>query len=328
MIKHRLLLLLFVLITIIGIGSFIYDLAYADDSMQASGGGSGSGATITGGTLVLGNIPYADTTTSIASTNLAYSTDASTTPSIAIASGVLTYGVTTGQTVALASGTSTLTLLDTIGATFNIPLFVARINGATHAGAADGTITIATFRGGAALAGTNTDTAGAEGRLAPGAGTGTGAGAYASIRRNNMGTTGTVAQVQTPGYAVCETKTLSNTSATTTAIALLGLASNSAGAVRATISLRCSDGTNFDSDIITSYVAYVNKAGVVTIGTPVTTASAAANNSGSCTVAPTFVANGNGVDIKVTPVFTTIVPTTVTAILNIENMTAGAVTCN
>jgi hypothetical protein len=59
-------------------------------------------------------------------------------------------------------------------------------------------------------------------------------------------------------------------------------------------------------------VSFVNKAGAVTVGSVVVTATTAANNSGSATLGITAVANGNNIDIKVTPVFTTIVPTTVT----------------
>lgn len=194
--------------------------------------------------------------------------------------------------------------------------------------AASATPTATVLTGGASRSGTDSNVAGAQASVSPGAGTGTGAGAKAVVNRNNMGATGTAAQIQSPAFVACESKTLSNTTGTATAIANVALASNSAGAARITVSVRCNDGTNFDSDIVTSYAAFVNKATVVTVGTAVTTASAAANNSGSCTVAPTWVANGNGIDIKVTPVIGTIVPTTVTAVVNVENFGAGAVTCN
>lgn len=177
---------------------------------------------------------------------------------------------------------------------------------------------------------TGTDKIGGNLTLSSGIGTGLGAGAKTALGRTIMGAaTGTTAQTRVDGVASCESKTISNTTATATALANIALASNSSGAARVTVSVQCNDGTNFDSDLVTSYVAYVNKATVLTIGTPVTTASAAANNSGSCTVVPTFVANGTtSIDIKVTPAFTTIVPTTTTAFINVENLGPGAVTCN
>lgn len=176
--------------------------------------------------------------------------------------------------------------------------------------------------------GSGSDNAGGDISIQAGLGTGSSAGSQVNIDRALMRATGSTAQSAANAITACESKTLSNASATATAIATVALASNSSGAARITVSVQCNDGTNFDSDVVTSYVAFVNKATVVTVGTPVTTASAAANNSGSCTVAPTWVANGNTIDIKVTPVITTIVPTTVTAYVNVENLGAGAVTCN
>lgn len=174
---------------------------------------------------------------------------------------------------------------------------------------------------------TGTDLKGGNMTVAPGKGTGAGAAAAYNVNRNLMLGTGTTAQSQANAETICESKTLSNTSATTTALATVALASNAAGAVQVTISVQCNDGTNFDSDLLTSYVAYVNKAGAITFGTPVTTASAASNNSGSCTVAPTFTAGASLINVNVTPVITTITPTTTTAFLEVHNFGAGAVAC-
>lgn len=174
---------------------------------------------------------------------------------------------------------------------------------------------------------TGSNIVGANLTLASGRGTGNAAASSVHLQVPAMLATGTTAQVLADRWVACESKTLSNTTATLTNIASVALASNSGGAARISVSVRCDDGTNFDSDMVTSYVAFVNKATVVTIGTPVTTVTAAANNSGSCTVAPTFTAGTNSVDINVTPVIAVITPTTVTAAVNIENFGIGAVTC-
>lgn len=204
-------------------------------------------------------------------------------------------------------------------------------SGVLQLGAANAASPVAqTLQAQGSRSGTDSNVAGGSLTIKPGAGTGTGAGAKVQDMRNIMAASGSGAQLVSPAFTSCESKTLSNTSATATAIVNIGLANNTSGAARATISVQCTDGTNFDSDIITSYVAYVNKAGTLTFGTPVTTASAAANNSGSCTVAPTWVANGTtSVDLKVTPVIGTIVPTTTLAMVNIETFgnNAGAVAC-
>lgn len=168
--------------------------------------------------------------------------------------------------------------------------------------------------------GTDTDIAGTSSTIQSSLGTGQGAGAAVNISRAVMKATGTTQQTAAHAFTACESKTLSNTTGTATALANITLPNNSSGAAYATVSVQCNDGTNFDSDIVTSYVAYVNKAGTLTFGTPVTTGTAAANNSGSCTVAPTWVANGTtSVDFKVTPVITTIAPTATTAAVNIQN---------
>lgn len=174
---------------------------------------------------------------------------------------------------------------------------------------------------------TGSNIVGANMTLASGRGTGNAAASSVHLQVPAMLATGTTAQVLADRWVACESKTLSNTTATLTNIASVALASNSGGAVRITVSVRCDDGTNFDSDVVTSYVGFVNKAGALTIGTAVSTATAAANNSGSCTVAPTFTAGTNSVDINVTPVIAVITPTTVTGAVNIETFGTGAVTC-
>jgi hypothetical protein len=127
-----------------------------------------------------------------------------------------------------------------------------------------------------------------------------------------MQASGTTAQTSANAWSVGQSKTLSNTSATAQTIATITLGSNAGGGCAGTFTLVATDGTNFDSETQSFNVSFVNKAGAVTVGTPAITTSTAANNSGSATLGITAVANGNNIDIKVTPVFTTIVPTTVT----------------
>lgn len=176
--------------------------------------------------------------------------------------------------------------------------------------------------------GTDTNVAGANGTLKPGVGTGTGAGNKLAIQRNLMGATGTTAQTVADAIVAGQSKTLSNTSATTTALASISVPSNSGGGCSGFITVVASDGTNFDSETQSFNVSYVNKATVITIGTPVITASTAASNSGSTTIGITATAGTNAVNINVTPVFTTIVPTTVTSYIEIINHGTGNVTIN
>lgn len=173
--------------------------------------------------------------------------------------------------------------------------------------------------------GTDSNVAGGNGTIRPGIGTGTGLASKLALQRNLVGTTGTVAQTQSDAFAIGQSKTLSNTSATAQTVATITLGSNAGGGCAGTFTLVATDGTNFDSETQFFTVSYVNKATVVTVGTPAITASTAANNSGSATLGITAVANGNNIDIKVTPVFTTIVPTTVTLYPTISHAT-GTVT--
>jgi hypothetical protein len=178
--------------------------------------------------------------------------------------------------------------------------------------------------------GTDTNVAGGSFTISSADATGNAAGTKLQWLRDLMGASGTAAQVKAPAETICASKTLSNTSATATALVNIGLANNTAGATRYTVTIICSDGTNFDSDIQSCTSSYVNKAGTITNTTPVCTTSVPANNSGSCTIASTVVANGTtSMDIKVTPVIGTIVPTTVTGLINVETFgnNAGAVTC-
>lgn len=176
--------------------------------------------------------------------------------------------------------------------------------------------------------GTDSNVAGASGTIKPGIGTGTGAGTKLCIQRNIMGASGSTAQSTIDGYCVGPSKTLSNTSATAQSLVNISVPSNSAGGVEGTITITCTDGTNFDAETQSFNTSFVNKAGTLTVTAPVITATSAANNSGSCTAGITAVAGTNSVDIKVTPVLTTIVPTTVTSYIAIRNNGTGNATFN
>lgn len=253
------------------------------------------------------------------------------------------YEFTSGQVTVTTNGAARWTFSDTgsvatqpvqFGAAVNSPdLILARQGAAIFQLGADinGTGTSQTITGPRGI--TGSDRVGGNLTLQGGVGTGAGLGTQVNLNRNVALATGTTQQSSVNAFTSCESKILSNTTGTATALVNITLPNNSAGAARATVSVQCNDGTNFDSDIVTSYVAYVNKAGTLTFGTPVTTGTAAANNSGSCTVAPTWVANGTtSVDFKVTPVITTIAPTTTTGVVNLENLGGvqgggGVVTC-
>jgi hypothetical protein len=178
-----------------------------------------------------------------------------------------------------------------------------------------------------ATGGSGSNNAGGNLTMAMGAGTGTAAGSQVSLSRSLMTTTGSTAQTQVPGFTVCETKTLSNTSATATTLAQIGAASNSGGGATVFLSVTATDGTNFDTETQSTNLSFVNKAGVFTISTPTTTASSAASNSGSTTIGFTATGASSLISLKVTPVFGTIVPTTVTGYITIINQSTGAVTC-
>lgn len=178
--------------------------------------------------------------------------------------------------------------------------------------------------------GSGADNAGGDITIMAGLGTGTAAGSQVNLDRPLMRATSSTAQTSSNGYTVCESKTLSNTTGTATALATVAAASNSAGGFRITATVTCTNGTEFAASTTTSFQSYANKAGTISFGTATTQTEANGASTGAtinCTVAPTWVANGNTVDIKVTPVITGS-PTTTTGYINVENLGTGAVTCN
>lgn len=176
--------------------------------------------------------------------------------------------------------------------------------------------------------GSGSNIAGTSLTVGPGISTGTGVAAV-NIQRNLVLTTGSTAQTQVPGMTFCPRKILSTTTATAQTVAIVDLPSNSAAGGEVHITVTCSDGTNFDSETQSATWSAVNKAGTLTLSTPTITASSAANNSGSCTIGFTIVAGTNQVLLKVTPAFTTIVPTSVFGYVDVitHQPSATAVAC-
>lgn len=175
--------------------------------------------------------------------------------------------------------------------------------------------------------GTDSNVAGTNSTIQSSLGTGNAAASQLNVSRALMGASGNAQQTASNAITVCESKTLSNTSATTTTIANINLPSNSAGGLVAWITVTASDGTNFDVETQQVTQSYVNKAGTITFGTALISTSTAVGNSGSTTIGATLTGATPTVSLKVTPVFTTIVPTTVTAYVEIHNHGTGNVTC-
>lgn len=180
-------------------------------------------------------------------------------------------------------------------------------------------------------AGTGTDLKASSLILQPGLGTGTGAGSKVAVNRAIQLTTGTTAQSAQNASVWCESKVLSNTTGQAQSLATIALPSNSSGAARVTVSVQCTNATEYASSITTSYQAFANKAGTIAVGTPQNGTEANGASTGAtinCTVVPTWVTGTNVVDLKVTPVITGTASLT-TGWVNLEVFGSGtAVTCN
>jgi hypothetical protein len=171
------------------------------------------------------------------------------------------------------------------------------------------------------------NTAGSNVTIQPGPGTGTGAGIQTEIDRNLVTTTGSTAQTQAAGVVVCESKALSTTSATAQTLATIGVASNAAGGASAVVTVVAFDGTNNDVDTNVWNFSFKNKAGTLAATASSAVGDVASSDSGSTTTGVTITTGASLVNVKVTPVFTTIVPTVVTGYVTIYNNSGGAVTC-
>lgn len=176
---------------------------------------------------------------------------------------------------------------------------------------------------------TGSNVSGGDLNLNMGRGTGTATGTATILGRTLMQASGATAHTNAHAAAICESKTLSNTSATATALANVALASNSAGGARITATVTCTNGTEYAASTVTSYQSFANKAGTISFGTATTQTESNGASTGAtinCTVAPSWVANGNSVDFKVTPVITG-AATITTAYINVENLGPGQVQC-
>lgn len=178
---------------------------------------------------------------------------------------------------------------------------------------------------GVSAAGTNQ--VGGNFTVLPGAGTGTGAGTKTALQRNLVTTTGSSAQAQQDGFIICESKTMSNTTATLTTMAQIATSSNTGGSATIFYGTTASDGTNLDSDSASMNVAWVNKAGTVTTAVGTLSSIAQASNSGSVASTATAPAVGVNVNLSLAPAYTTLVPTTVTSYMTIVNHGPATITC-
>jgi len=180
-------------------------------------------------------------------------------------------------------------------------------NGATS-GTPQATTTVTTTNG------SGTNITGTTLALAGGLGTGTGASGDCALQTGYKLTTGTT--VQTLGdrlRAAGKVTALSLTSATATNFVQLEVpTSNSSGGCQVFYTIEANDGTNWNTASGAFSVAASNKAGTVTATATAISLEATNANSGTLTAGNTAVAvSGTSVQIKVTPVWTVIVPTTV-----------------
>ena len=177
---------------------------------------------------------------------------------------------------------------------------------------------------------TGSNISGAALNIQSGNGTGSGAGSQVNINAPVALASGTTAQTSTNRVTVCETKILSNTSATTTTLATIGAASNTLGGGEVHISVMANNGTtDFAGETQSATFSWTNKAGTFTTSTPTITASSASASAGagSATIGFTLTGAASLISLKVTPVFTTIAPTLVTAYIEVINHGPGAVLC-
>lgn len=159
---------------------------------------------------------------------------------------------------------------------------------------------------------TGSDIAGASLTLESGLGTGAGTSNPLTLNRQMSKATGTTAQTYAPAVIVCRSKILSNTSATTTTVATITTTSTTGGAVTMDYNTLACSGSTCDNDGGIVKVGWNNNAGTVAAAMTAVTLQSDSDATGNITTGPTATVATNVVSIKATPVFTTIVPTTVT----------------
>lgn len=119
--------------------------------------------------------------------------------------------------------------------------------------------------------------------------------------------------------------TMSNTTATATAIVVLNLpTSNSGGGAIIQYTVIASDGTNFDTATGSFAVACSNKAGTVTATTSAITDEASNPNSGTLTAGTTSATVASqAVSVKIAPAWTVITPTSVITLVTVTPFGQG-----
>jgi len=163
--------------------------------------------------------------------------------------------------------------------------------------------------------------------IIPGAGTGTGAGTKTALQRNLITTNGSAAHAQQDGFIICESRTMSNTTATAVIMAQVATSSNTGGSLTIFYGTTAGDGTNFDSDSASMNVAWVNKAGTVTTAVGTLSSIAQASNSGSVASTATAPAVAANVNLTLAPAYVTLAPTSVTSYMTIVNHGPATITC-
>lgn len=178
--------------------------------------------------------------------------------------------------------------------------------------------------------GLGSDIAGAAAWVAGGRGTGLALGGATGFKRPIRTTTGSAAQALANALVVCPSITLSTTSATTTTIATITTTSGTAGSLTMDYGNLASNGsvTNADSGLVK--VSWNNNAGTVAAAMTAVALQSDSDASGTLAATPTVTVATNVVSIKLTPTWTTIVPTSVVGFATFtvhSNTAADVVVC-
>lgn len=177
---------------------------------------------------------------------------------------------------------------------------------------------------------TGTDLSGGSQTFSCGRGTGAGAqpGGCVILNRALVTTTGTTAQTLQSAYITGATKALSTTSATATTIATISTTTLSAGGVTFFYTVEATSATAADACTGSINISWSNAAGTVAATAGAELGLAQSGSSGNITCAPTVTVATNVVSVKLTPVFTTIVPTAVRVFPSMLNNSRDSVVWN
>ena len=158
---------------------------------------------------------------------------------------------------------------------------------------------------------TGTDIAGASLTLAPGKGTGAAVSGSVILNRDIVKATGTTAQTYGQAWLSAPTKILSNTSATAQTVATINTTTLSGGGVTFHYSVTANSATAVNTDTGSVNISWNNVSGTVAAMMGTVINAVQSNSSGTLAATPTVTVATNVVSIKLTPTWTTIVPTTV-----------------